>query len=684
MGRGAGVEGAAVARRPELVHPPGIRPDEEWFQHDPAVVLEAKQVARELHCDEIIASRLVMLGMTSQQITDYLHPGPQNILSPDETVEGMSAAAAALAAGVAGGDTVAIYADYDVDGQTSLAILSDALEQHGAGLHTGSANAVTGFGLTRAFVEEARDAGAKWLITVDCGSTQVDPIRLAQSLGMRVIVIDHHDVDLANTADHYMNPRVRAAEAMADIEKVMKSDSEIRQRTWRVTVPYIDSLDKLTDRSIQILQGHFGEARFAEKCDLVERYSHPTNTGAMLTWKFAAALHRTRHPETPTEHWGAPLYLAGLGAIADLAPCDDLEVRSFLRVPIDRSLQRDHFHNRSIVPRGVAMVAEELGEDPSRPWELIRTRALLNLPKRTAEIDPRDVQSLLRSRDTARLTRLVPRMVADYERLSAIRRDEMDPIAMAQIKEARDTGEDTYFDYVQLTGFEKWAGYTRMVANNAMRKTNRPAMVFARKGVDEWGQELWKFSGANDCVPESKLGDLIPNPDMQAATTVHMLNWLGEEDEVPNLGGHVEVIAGVCTTENIPRIKAACEAWAADKDRKRKWRPIERKRPRVARRRVTPARLRRLEAEADLLAPIKFPESPAIQVTVQGTFSVPRKGEEGRGWTSTMTLADGSRRRVLLSDAIADVVRVHRKKRFEPIIALGRKGPYYISKMAQA
>jgi len=665
---------------------PSTRPDEEWFQYDPAVRLEASQVARELDCDEIIAARLVMRGLSAQEVTDYLNPGPQHIRPPEETVAGMDEAAAALARGVADGDVVAIYGDYDVDGQTSLAIITDTLEQYGARTHAGSANATSGFGLTRAFVEEAHAAGAKWLITVDCGSTQTQPIKLAQSLGMRVIVIDHHDVDSSNTCEYHLNPRVRAVEALENIHKAMRGMDEIRQRKWMPTQPYADALDKLTPRSVELLREYFGDNEYEQMCEDVRRFGHPTNTGSMLTWKFASAFHLIQGERTPSTHWGRPLYLAGLGAIADMAPCDDQEVRAFVRVPCDKDLQRDHFRNRGVIPKGIRMIADTLEEDAERPADLVRTRALLNLPKRTSEIDPNDIQTLLRSDNAAEIAALTPRIIADYERLSAIRRERMDPLAMAQVQAASElaqiTGEETFFNYVELAGFERYSGYARMVANNVARKTGKPALAFTRKGIDAYGQELWKFSGANDCVPEAKLGDLIADPEMIRACTIHATDWLGEEADLPNLGGHVEVVSGVCTTENIAKVKAACEAWAQECDHKKKWRPIDHKRPRVARRKVGAARLRRLEREAELLAPLKFPESPALQVSVLGRFSTPRLDAETNNVVATMTLDDGMQRKVILSEEVAAVVRAHRQQRFEAIIALGKVGPYYISRIA--
>jgi single-stranded-DNA-specific exonuclease len=102
---------------------PTTQPDQEWFTPNPAIHLGARQVARELNCDEITSLRLTMFGKTPQDITNFLYPAPQHIAHPDATVAGMSDAARQLMEGIARGERIAIYADYDVDGQTSLADL---------------------------------------------------------------------------------------------------------------------------------------------------------------------------------------------------------------------------------------------------------------------------------------------------------------------------------------------------------------------------------------------------------------------------------------------------------------------------------------------------------------------------------------------------------------------------------
>jgi single-stranded DNA-specific DHH superfamily exonuclease len=672
---------------------PRFRPDEEWFQPDPATRLQARQVARELDYDEIIATRLVMLGMSAQEVTDYLNPAPQHIRSPEETVPGMNAAAAALSAGVAAGEVVAIYGDYDVDGQASMAVLSQTLEEYGARLHTGSANAITGFGLTRAFVEEAHEQGAKWLITVDCGSTQVEPVKLAQSLGMRVVIIDHHEVDTNNSADYHLNPRLRAATALQRV-CVAVDVSSCRQKLPFIG-PYDGQLEKLTARSVAILREFFGEEEWESiRTDIIAN-SHPTNTGAILTWKFAAAYHLRHHQLVPASHWGTPLYLAGLGAIADLAPCNDMEIRAFVRVSTNEQLQRDHFDNPGVAPVGLSMLARELGENVGRPDQLVRTRALLNLPKRTREIAPEDIQTILRSTDLSVLATLIPRLVADYERLSSIRRNEMDQEALTQVaaavaasERAEDEGEDspdTYFAYAVLDGFEAYAGYTRMVANTLCKATGKPAVVFACKEEnDEFGQRLYKFSAANNVLPECYLGDLIHDEGLRAACLVRMHDWLGEAADIVNLGGHSAVVSGVVRGENIEAAVARFEAWAAGKDKRGDWRPIERKRPRVQQRKVSGRRLRRLEREAALLYPLSFPANPALQVSVCGTFEAVTVDEHAGGFQAMLRLDDGTERPTKLSDELSVLARAYPHQRFEAVIALGGSGSYYISKVARA
>ena len=92
-------------------------------------------------------------------------------------------------------EKVVIYGDYDVDGMCATAILADALAKFGLKVDTYTPNRFTeGYGLNADAVHSIAEAGAKLVITVDCGSLSHDEIKLAGELGLDVIVTDHHAV----------------------------------------------------------------------------------------------------------------------------------------------------------------------------------------------------------------------------------------------------------------------------------------------------------------------------------------------------------------------------------------------------------------------------------------------------------------------------------------------------------
>jgi len=147
---------------------------------------------------------------------------PEAVRAPEATVPGVAAAAGALADAIRAGQTVAVFCDYDPDGTFSGELIRHALAPHAttaigtdqtAQVRFGYARRDEGFGVSHRFVQEAAEAGASALLTVDCGSGAEDQqaIRLAHELGMRVIVCDHHHPHPDSPADHHLNPRLHQA-----------------------------------------------------------------------------------------------------------------------------------------------------------------------------------------------------------------------------------------------------------------------------------------------------------------------------------------------------------------------------------------------------------------------------------------------------------------------------------------
>lgn len=92
------------------------------------------------------------------------------------------------------GETVAVFGDYDVDGITSTCVMVDYLQSRGLRcLHYIPRREEDGYGLGCEPIRQLARQGVTLLITVDCGITGVAEIEFANSLGLDVVVTDHHE-----------------------------------------------------------------------------------------------------------------------------------------------------------------------------------------------------------------------------------------------------------------------------------------------------------------------------------------------------------------------------------------------------------------------------------------------------------------------------------------------------------
>ena len=98
---------------------------------------------------------------------------------------------------IADSETIAVFGDYDVDGITSTVVLMDYLRRCGARcLRYIPRRIEDGYGLSRDAIRGLHDQGASLMITVDCGVTGNEEVDYANSLGMDVVITDHHECKL--------------------------------------------------------------------------------------------------------------------------------------------------------------------------------------------------------------------------------------------------------------------------------------------------------------------------------------------------------------------------------------------------------------------------------------------------------------------------------------------------------
>ena len=107
----------------------------------------------------------------------------------------MGVAVARLSAALTSDESIGIFGDFDADGITGTAVLVRGLRHLGATVLPYLPDRVSeGHGLNDRAIRLLKGQGVTLLVTVDCGATSVDEVALAGSLGMDVIITDHHSM----------------------------------------------------------------------------------------------------------------------------------------------------------------------------------------------------------------------------------------------------------------------------------------------------------------------------------------------------------------------------------------------------------------------------------------------------------------------------------------------------------
>ncbi len=104
----------------------------------------------------------------------------------------MEPAVARIRAALEAGERITIFGDYDCDGVTATSLLWRYLSGQGADVHWYVPNRSDGYGLRKDAMDTFAAEGTRLILTVDTGITANEPIAYANSLGMDVVVTDHH------------------------------------------------------------------------------------------------------------------------------------------------------------------------------------------------------------------------------------------------------------------------------------------------------------------------------------------------------------------------------------------------------------------------------------------------------------------------------------------------------------
>ncbi|MEO0466997.1 MAG: single-stranded-DNA-specific exonuclease RecJ [Pseudomonadota bacterium] len=141
----------------------------------------------------LLAQLLATRGVTEDEVAGYLAPTLKQTFPDPSSFVDMDKAAELVMDALVDGQNVTVFADYDVDGGTSSAILARYFRAWGRelGLYVPD-RLMEGYGPSPDAFRHLKDTGADLVITVDCGAAAVSALETAEEIGLPIVVIDHH------------------------------------------------------------------------------------------------------------------------------------------------------------------------------------------------------------------------------------------------------------------------------------------------------------------------------------------------------------------------------------------------------------------------------------------------------------------------------------------------------------
>ena len=181
--------------------------NKRWFIQSP-ITPQAREALAAF--PPVLSQILFNRGMgTDADARTFLKAQP-NFNNDPFQLTGMQASVDRIQYALSHDEAIAIYGDYDVDGVTATALMVEGLTKLGANVRGYIPNRFDeGYGLNKDALDALRGGGVKLVITVDCGIRSPDEALHAQTIGLDLIISDHHhpDGDCLPPAFAVINPK---------------------------------------------------------------------------------------------------------------------------------------------------------------------------------------------------------------------------------------------------------------------------------------------------------------------------------------------------------------------------------------------------------------------------------------------------------------------------------------------
>lgn len=167
------------------------------------------EISRRFDLPDFIARLLHLRGVGVDDVENFLSPTLKNNFPDPLVLAGMKGLARDMAQAISDKKKIAVFADFDVDGATSAAILTRFFRHFGMDVPVYiPERLVEGYGPSGEALQALKDQGAEIVIIADCGITAHAAVQAGRDMGLEVIVLDHHDQgETLPNASHIINPK---------------------------------------------------------------------------------------------------------------------------------------------------------------------------------------------------------------------------------------------------------------------------------------------------------------------------------------------------------------------------------------------------------------------------------------------------------------------------------------------
>ena len=260
----------------------------KWVLAEPDAGI-ADMLADQAGLHPLIARLMANRGILDPQAARSFLSCELSALSDPGMFSQMDTAVARVRTAIAKDEKIVVYGDYDVDGVTGTSLLYLVLKGLGANVISYIPDRMSeGYGLNVGALEKIKTSGAGLVISVDCGITAFREAEAARSLGLDLIITDHHEL---------LKPKPEAPDPRG---------KEAPEPGWRLS----DSEFALPE-----VQAILHPALVVPGCSSADRLSVSGLTGVGIVFKFVQALLGTG---TDDEQLRSHLDLVTLGTVADV------------------------------------------------------------------------------------------------------------------------------------------------------------------------------------------------------------------------------------------------------------------------------------------------------------------------------------------------------------------------------